>query len=70
MFKQIGHDVEKIRRVRYGPLELDIEPGKFRHLTAQEVARLKSATSATNRSTPTRPAPQRPAHDKNKKRRP
>ena len=43
MFKQIGHDVEKIRRVRYGPLELDIEPGKFRHLTAQEVARLKSA---------------------------
>ena len=68
MFKQIGHDVEKIRRVRYGPLELDIEPGKFRHLTAQEVSRLKSATSATGRSTQTRPAPQRPAHNKNKKR--
>ena len=45
MFKQIGHDVEKIRRVRYGPLEFDVEPGKFRHLTAQEVARLKSATT-------------------------
>ena len=70
MFKQIGHDVEKIRRVRYGPLELDIEPGKFRHLTAQEVARLKSAATATNRPAPTRPAPQRPASDKKKKRRP
>jgi 23S rRNA pseudouridine2605 synthase len=70
MFKQIGHDVEKIRRVRYGSLELDVEPGKFRHLTAQEVSRLKSATSSTNRSTQTRPTPQRPASDKKKKRRP
>src|SRR5271157_398661 len=70
MFKQIGHDIEKIRRVRYGPLELDIEPGKFRHLTAQEVSRLKSATSTTSRSTQPRPAPQRPAHNKNKKRQP
>ena len=49
MFEQIGHHVEKIRRVRYGPLELDVEPGKFRHLTVQEVGRLKSATRATNR---------------------
>jgi 23S rRNA pseudouridine2605 synthase len=68
MFKQIGHDVEKIRRVRYGPLELDIEPGKFRHLTVQEVARLKSATSATNRSAHARPAPRRPSKKKSKKR--
>jgi 23S rRNA pseudouridine2605 synthase len=43
MFEEIGHHVEKIKRVRYGPLELDVDPGKFRHLTAQEVARLKSA---------------------------
>jgi 23S rRNA pseudouridine2605 synthase len=70
MFKQIGHDVEKIRRVRYGPLELDIEPGKFRHLTAQEVARLKSATTSTNRSAPARPVTPRPSPAKNKKRRP
>jgi 23S rRNA pseudouridine2605 synthase len=70
MFKQIGHDVEKIRRVRYGPLELDIEPGKFRHLTAQEVSRLKSATTSTNRSAPARPVTHRPAREKNKKRRP
>jgi 23S rRNA pseudouridine2605 synthase len=43
MFEEIGHHVEKIKRVRYGPLELDVDPGKFRYLSAQEVARLKSA---------------------------
>src|SRR5271167_3332818 len=44
MFEQIGHHVEKIRRVRYGPLELDVEPGKFRHLTVPEIRLLKTAT--------------------------
>jgi 23S rRNA pseudouridine2605 synthase len=43
MFEAIGHHVEKIKRVRYGPLELDVHPGKFRRLTPQEVAGLKSA---------------------------
>lgn len=43
MFEEIGHHVEKIKRVRYGPLELDVHPGKFRRLTPQEVSRLKSA---------------------------
>jgi len=42
MFEAIGHHVEKIKRVRYGPLQLDVEPGKFRHLTAKEIAQLKS----------------------------
>jgi 23S rRNA pseudouridine2605 synthase len=42
MFEEIGHHVEKIKRVRYGPLQLDVHPGEFRRLTAQEVARLKS----------------------------
>jgi 23S rRNA pseudouridine2605 synthase len=42
MFEEIGHHVEKIKRVRYGPLELDVHPGKFRKLTAQEVTRLKA----------------------------
>jgi 23S rRNA pseudouridine2605 synthase len=46
MFEQIGHHVEKIRRVRYGPLKLDVEPGKFRHLTAKEVAQLKAAAGS------------------------
>jgi 23S rRNA pseudouridine2605 synthase len=43
MFEEIGHHVEKIKRVRYGPLELDVQPGKFRRLTPQEVLRLRSA---------------------------
>ncbi|MGO9519512.1 MAG: pseudouridine synthase [Candidatus Korobacteraceae bacterium] len=43
MFEAIGHHVEKIKRVRYGPLQLDVEPGKFRHLTAKEVGQLKGA---------------------------
>jgi len=43
MFEQVGHHVEKIKRVRYGPLELDVHPGEFRRLTPHEIARLKSA---------------------------
>jgi 23S rRNA pseudouridine2605 synthase len=41
MFEQIGHFVEKIRRVGYGPLVLDVEPGKFRELSAEEVKALQ-----------------------------
>ena len=43
MFEEIGHHVEKIKRVKFGPLELDVEPGKFRQLDEREVARLKQA---------------------------
>ena len=43
MFEEIGHHVEKIKRVRYGPLQLDVEPGEFRHLTTKEVSLLKAA---------------------------
>jgi len=50
MFKQVGHDVEKIKRVRYGPLELDVETGKFRPLTAAEVGRLKGAARPGKRA--------------------
>ncbi|HTV65291.1 MAG TPA: pseudouridine synthase [Bryocella sp.] len=46
MFEQIGHHVEKIKRVRYGPLELDVEPGKFRHLSSREVGQLKKAATS------------------------
>ncbi len=46
MFEEIGHHVEKIKRVRYGPLKLDVEPGQFRKLKPGEVARLKSAAPA------------------------
>ncbi len=29
MFESVGHHVEKIKRVRYGPLQLDVPPGKI-----------------------------------------
>jgi 23S rRNA pseudouridine2605 synthase len=44
MFEEVGHHVEKIKRVKYGPLALDVPPGKFRALTVQEVDRLRTAT--------------------------
>ena len=40
MFSEIGHHVEKIRRVGYGPLVLDLEPGKLRALDPEEVTAL------------------------------
>jgi 23S rRNA pseudouridine2605 synthase len=44
MFEAVGHHVEKIRRVRYGPLELDVPPGEFRRLSPAELSRLRAAT--------------------------
>jgi 23S rRNA pseudouridine2605 synthase len=41
MFAAIGHFAEKIRRVGYGPLVLDVEPGKLRELSADEVNALR-----------------------------
>jgi 23S rRNA pseudouridine2605 synthase len=43
MFEAVGHHVEKIKRVRYGPLTLDVPTGKFRKLTVKEVERLRGA---------------------------
>ena len=43
MFEQIGHHIEKIKRVRYGSLTLDLEPGEFRHLTPKEVNQLRKS---------------------------
>jgi 23S rRNA pseudouridine2605 synthase len=51
MFEEIGHFVEKIRRVGYGPLVLDLEPGKLRELSLEEVAALRlSAEGKLKRS--------------------
>jgi 23S rRNA pseudouridine2605 synthase len=47
MFEVIGHRVEKIKRVRYGPLQLDVDTGKYRPLTLREVSQLKMAASGT-----------------------
>lgn len=44
MFKHLGFLVEKLKRVRIGPVELGpLKPGEFRHLTTEEVAKLKRA---------------------------
>ena len=51
MFEAVGHHVEKIKRVRYGPLTLDLPPGKFRSLTLREVERLKSASKGGGKNT-------------------
>lgn len=59
MFEQIGHHVEKIKRVRYGPLELDVEVGKFRHLTKQEVAQLRAASAGSKIRRDNRPEEKR-----------
>jgi 23S rRNA pseudouridine2605 synthase len=52
MFEEIGHHVEKIKRVRYGPLSLDIPPGEFRRLTAAEIEKLNAAAGGKFRSSP------------------
>jgi 23S rRNA pseudouridine2605 synthase len=43
MFEEIGHHVEKIRRIGYGALRLDVPPGEFRELTPGEVTALGRA---------------------------
>jgi len=44
MFKHFGHLVEKLKRVRIGPIEIGpLKPGQFRHLTEEEVEKLKRA---------------------------
>ncbi len=52
MFEQIGYHIEKIKRVRYGSLTLDLEPGEFRHLTPKEVNQLRKSLD-----TPFKPKP-------------
>jgi 16S rRNA U516 pseudouridylate synthase RsuA-like enzyme len=46
--------VEKIKRVKYGPLALDVPPGKFRPLTTQEVDRLRTASGQATAAPPKR----------------
>jgi len=41
MFKHFGHLVEKLKRIRIGSLELGkMNPGEFRFLSQEEVAKL------------------------------
>jgi 23S rRNA pseudouridine2605 synthase len=50
MFEEIGHHVEKIKRVRYGSLTLDVEPGQVRELSPREVRSLRRAEPAPPRA--------------------
>ena len=59
MFEEIGHHVEKIKRVRYGPLTVDVEPGQFRELKPGEIAGLKRAGRGDKPKTPERKPPSR-----------
>lgn len=44
MFKHFGRLVEKLKRIRIGPLSLGtLRPGEFRHLTPEEIARFGKA---------------------------
>jgi 23S rRNA pseudouridine2605 synthase len=50
MFEEVGHFVEKIRRVGYGPLVLDQEPGNLRELDPRELELLRKAADGTLRT--------------------
>jgi 23S rRNA pseudouridine2605 synthase len=50
MFEEIGHFVEKIRRVGYGPLVLDQEPGSLRELQPAELDALRQVAEGTLRT--------------------
>jgi pseudouridine synthase len=53
MFKNLGRLVEKLKRVRIGPLDLGpIKPGQFRYLSEEEVLKLKRAVSRTQAASP------------------
>ncbi len=53
MFKHFGLLVEKLRRVRIGPIELGpLKPGKFRYLTDEEVQKLKRAIRSSSERKP------------------
>jgi 23S rRNA pseudouridine2605 synthase len=53
MFKHLGRLVEKLKRVRIGPLELGpLKPGEFRYLSEEEIRKLKRAVTRTEGAPP------------------
>lgn len=41
LFKSLGHEVTRLKRISFGPLTLDgLEPGRFRLLTSEEISSL------------------------------
>lgn len=48
MFKHFGRLVEKLKRVRIGPIDLGpLKPGEFRYLSVEEVGKLRRALRVT-----------------------
>ncbi len=58
MFEEVGHFVEKVRRVGFGPLILDVKPGEMRELDEAEVSQLRRAA---RKRTASPEQPQKPA---------
>jgi 23S rRNA pseudouridine2605 synthase len=57
MFKHFGRLVEKLRRVKIGPIDLGpLKPGDYRHLTMEEVAKLKRSIVLASKEPHPRPA--------------
>jgi 23S rRNA pseudouridine2605 synthase len=55
MFKHFGRLVEKLRRVRIGPIELGaLKPGEFRYLSLDELRKLKRAVATASKEPRTR----------------
>jgi 23S rRNA pseudouridine2605 synthase len=47
LFEAVGRRVTRLRRLRFGPLQLgELEPGQHRPLTKEEIEQLRAATSA------------------------
>ena len=56
MLDAIGHPVQRLRRIRYGGVELgSLASGRFRVLTAEEVGRLRRAALEAGRRPKARP---------------
>ena len=57
MFKHFGRLVEKLRRVRIGPIDLGaLKPGQFRHLSVEELKKLKKAVHTASKESGAREA--------------
>ena len=57
MFKHFGRLVEKLRRVRIGPIDLGaLKPGEFRYLSAEELHKLQRAVRGGTREPKAREA--------------
>jgi len=53
MLERVGHTVLRLIRVKYGPIILgDVPAGKYRHLTSQEIKKLKELGVRRNDESP------------------